>query len=434
MKNKLLTILRLLLLATMFALPAYADVSLVNQYDPNGNLISGDGKFYEYNDANKLVRVRENDRNGKVIAEYFYDFAGQRVKKIESGVTTYYVGNYYETNVVAGKADNSSYFFANGERVAKKDSTGTYFYHPDHLGGVNAVTSAAGAVVAKTSYLPFGEVRQGGQEKFSYTGKEKDKATDLYYFDARFNSAELRHFTQADSADPDLSDPQDLNRYAYVGNNPLSYVDPDGHKKKHHSKKEEKALAKARAAENARKKANKKSEEKQRAASDYAKHNPASASGGRIGVGDSLPVGGDYQELGFCVEQSRGLNSLSSLFNSRNGIGASSLSYTKEKASSFGQHGWSRAFYGVIGLVGGELGAIASGVYMVGTFDATKAGFFALSQGAAIYSFGEISAGASEGTVELLSGRDVNIKNDLEILNPIDEISTALTLGGGLGL
>ncbi len=246
----------------------------VNQYDPNGNLISGDGKYYEYNDANQLVRVRSTDQSGPIIAEYFYDYKGQRVKKVENGVTTYYVGQHYETNVVAGVATNTSYFFADGERVAKKDSTGTYFFHPDHLGGVNAVTdsSTPAKIVAKTSYLPFGEVRQGGQEKYSYTGKEKDKATDLYYFDARFNSPELRHFTQADNAEPDLDDPQDLNRYAYVGNNPLNYVDPDGHKKKHHSKKKQKELAKQRAAKNAQKKANKKAEEKQRAAAHYAKH------------------------------------------------------------------------------------------------------------------------------------------------------------------
>jgi len=214
----------------------HGEESMINQYDPNGNLVSGDGKYYEYNDANQLARVREKDSAGKVIAEYFYDFNGQRVKKVESGVATYYIGKQFETNVVAGKAENTSYFFADGERVAKKDSTGTYYFHNDHLGGVNAVTNTAGTVVAKTSYLPFGEVRQGGQEKYSYTGKEKDKATDLYYFDSRFNSPELRHFTQADSADADISDPQDLNRYAYVGNNPLSYVDPDGHKKKKKAK------------------------------------------------------------------------------------------------------------------------------------------------------------------------------------------------------
>ena len=284
--NKYLILITMLSLTLwMFAPAAYADVTPLNKYDANGNQVSGDGKFYEYNDANQLIRVRQNDINGAVISEYFYDYTGQRVKNVENGVTTYYIGQHFEANVVAGKADNTSYYLAGNERVAKKDSTGTYFYHPDHLGGINAVTDINGAVVSKTSYLPFGEIRQGGQDKYSYTGKEMDKATNLYYFNARYNNPQSRHFTQADTADADLSDPQDLNRYAYVGNNPLSYVDPDGHKKNHHSKAEQKKLAKQRAAANAQKKAAKEEKAKQRAAAEYAKHHPSS--GGQISVGSS---------------------------------------------------------------------------------------------------------------------------------------------------
>ncbi|AAR33380.1 hypothetical protein KVP06_00245 [Geobacter sulfurreducens] len=111
----------------------------------------------------------------------------------------------------------------------------TYFYHPDHLGGVSAVTNGSGQVVSSTSYLPFGEVRQGGTENY-YTGKENDKGAGLYNFEARYVSPELRHFTQADVEEPDLDDPQDLNLYAYAGNNPLSYVDLDGYKKKKKAK------------------------------------------------------------------------------------------------------------------------------------------------------------------------------------------------------
>jgi RHS repeat-associated protein len=248
--NKRMFYMAILISFPVFVSVAEAEVSLVNQYDANGNLSNGDGKYYQYNDVNQLVRVRAGDQNGPIVSEYSYDYAGKRVKKVDydaagKKTTTYYVGNYYETQVADGVAantsytENTSYYFADGERVGKKDSTGNYFFHPDHLGGVNVVTNGNGAVVDRTSYLPFGEIQQGGAEKYSYTGKEKDKATDLYYFDARYNNPDLRHFTQADVAEPDLDDPQDLNRYAYVGNNPLSYVDPDGHtKKKKHSKKE----------------------------------------------------------------------------------------------------------------------------------------------------------------------------------------------------
>jgi RHS repeat-associated protein len=213
----------------------YAETSIINIYDANGNLVTGDGRYYEYNDANQLTKVRQGDQAGPVIAEYFYDAAGQRVKKIENGVVTYYVGRHYEKQVGGANAGGTSYYFGEGgERVAKKDSAGNiFYYHLDHLDGINVVTNSTGTEVSRTDYLPFGDLRTGSSnsEKYSFTGKEKDK-TSLYYFNARYNSPEIRHFTQADIAEPDYSDPQDLNRYAYVGNNPLSYVDEDGFKKK----------------------------------------------------------------------------------------------------------------------------------------------------------------------------------------------------------
>ncbi|MBI5101970.1 MAG: hypothetical protein HZB33_09085 [Nitrospirae bacterium] len=238
----------LLLMLTTVAPFANADTSIINIYDANGSLVTGDGRYYEYNDANQLVRVRQGDTiAGPVISEYFYDASGQRVKKIENGVITYYVGKHFEKQVGGANAGNTSYYFGDGgERVAKKDPAGNiFYYHLDHLDGINAVTDSAGTVVARTDYLPFGDLRAGnsGSEKYAYTGKEMDK-TSLYYFDARYNSPEFRHFTQADIAEPDYSDPQDLNRYSYVGNNPLSYVDYDGYKKKkkkHLSKREQRA-------------------------------------------------------------------------------------------------------------------------------------------------------------------------------------------------
>jgi hypothetical protein len=39
----------------------------------------------------------------------------------------------------------------------------------------------------------------------------------------------MGRFVTADSIVSDIYDPQDLNRYAYARNNPMKYVDPDGH-------------------------------------------------------------------------------------------------------------------------------------------------------------------------------------------------------------
>lgn len=214
----------------MSASTAIAATTMTYDYDANGNLIRGEGKYFEYNDANQLVRVRQSDANGPVLAEYFYDYNGQRVKKIENGVATYYIGKHFEKRVAGENQTNTSYYFANGERVAKMDSAGTMtFFHSDHLGGTNAVTDATGSLVERTKYYPFGEVREGGSEKYSYTGKEKDKQTDWYYYEARYYNPQFKHFTQADTVEPNIYVPQDLNHYAYTRNNPLKYNDPSGH-------------------------------------------------------------------------------------------------------------------------------------------------------------------------------------------------------------
>jgi RHS repeat-associated protein len=69
-----------------------------------------------------------------------------------------------------------------------------------------------------------------------FTSKERDAETGLDYFGARYYSASQGRFTSPDwSSKPqpvpyaDLKDPQTLNLYAYVRNNPLSRIDPDGH-------------------------------------------------------------------------------------------------------------------------------------------------------------------------------------------------------------
>jgi len=93
---------------------------LLTRPHANGNLIQGDGKYYEYNDANQLIRVGHENAGGPILAEYFYDYTGQRIKKVENGVTTYYIGKHFEKQVDNTGQKNTSYYFANGERVAKK--------------------------------------------------------------------------------------------------------------------------------------------------------------------------------------------------------------------------------------------------------------------------------------------------------------------------
>lgn len=213
--------------------PAFAAVTY--QYDNNGNQISDTRNCYTYNEANQLKQVK-NCSNSQLIAEYIYDYNGQRIAKKEyiNGVlskTVYSPSKEYETvKTATGSAQNTTYYYANNELIAKKnpDNTKT-FYHNDHLGSSTLLTNDIGALVENTTYPPFGEVVSGGQNsKYQFTGQEKD-STGLNYYGARYYNSHLAHFTQPDTQLPNIYDPQQLNRYAYSRNNPLKYIDPSGH-------------------------------------------------------------------------------------------------------------------------------------------------------------------------------------------------------------
>jgi len=85
------------------------------------------------------------------------------------------------------------------------------------------------AKVEETKYYPYGVIQEGGNERYLYTGKEMDKGTGLYYYEARYYNPNVGRFIQADLLISNPFNPQSLNRYSYVLNNPLVYIDPSGH-------------------------------------------------------------------------------------------------------------------------------------------------------------------------------------------------------------
>jgi len=97
------------------------------------------------------------------------------------------------------------------------------------LGSTSLITNQSGSLVENTTYDPWGEVKIGGTaSKFLYTGQEKDSETNLNYYNARYYDSHIRRFTQPDDIIQDIYNPQGLNRYSYVWNNPLRYTDPTG--------------------------------------------------------------------------------------------------------------------------------------------------------------------------------------------------------------
>ena len=71
---------------------------------------------------------------------------------------------------------------------------------------------------------------------YKYTGKERDSESGLDNFGARYNASSMGRFMTPDWAAKPVTvpyahfgNPQSLNLYSYVQNNPTTTGDPDGH-------------------------------------------------------------------------------------------------------------------------------------------------------------------------------------------------------------
>jgi RHS repeat-associated protein len=202
----------------------------VFSYDNNGNILNDGQRSITYNYDNMPTAV-----DG---VNFTYDGNVTRVKRSWLGLTTVYIDKLYEcTNGTCAK-----YIFAGDTRVAAKVGTQISFYHPDHQGSTSLLTDiygnritgiaydAAGSLVNEIAYYPFGEARAGiisTSVSHMYTGQELDN-TGLYNYNARLYDPEMGRFMTPDSIVSDPSNPQSLNRYSYVLNNPLNLVDPTG--------------------------------------------------------------------------------------------------------------------------------------------------------------------------------------------------------------
>jgi RHS repeat-associated protein len=104
------------------------------------------------------------------------------------------------------------------------------YYHSDHLGSSSAITDATGALVEETAFHPFGAPRHEERLRaldahYGFTRNERDRESGLQYVGHRFLHPGLGRWL---SPDPLAERGGGNNLYAYVNQNPLKYVDPDG--------------------------------------------------------------------------------------------------------------------------------------------------------------------------------------------------------------
>ena len=122
-----------------------------------------------------------------------------------------------------------TYLYLNGERVAVNNlyntNHGQYYYGSDILGSVKFVTGQGGQEVKRIEYDIFGGVYKGNSPyglETGYTGKPYDAVTGLSDYGFRdYSPAHARFITEDPIRDGE-------NWFAYVGNNPVNWIDPWG--------------------------------------------------------------------------------------------------------------------------------------------------------------------------------------------------------------
>ena len=200
-------------------------------YDRNGNVTkrSQDGatQSFVYDSHNRLIRFRD-----ETVETYTYDDGETRIKKQAGDQITYYVSADYEEVWQNGqRIDTIKHYRSGDQKVATRDRHGLKYLYPDHLGSAARMADTSGQQIKAIWYAPFGGTahEQGDTvARYRFTGKEKDDS-GLYYYGARYYDDTLGRFLAADSILPDVYDPQQLNRFAYVRNNPIKLTDPTGH-------------------------------------------------------------------------------------------------------------------------------------------------------------------------------------------------------------
>jgi RHS repeat-associated protein len=244
-------------------------------YDASGNLTVDGGNLYVYDAEGRVCAVQSTPVAGfSSMTGYLYDAEGRRVAKgtitsmscdpATSGfqLTESYVldqGGEELTMLNGNGTSQRTNVFGAGRQLATfdliPDPTNTspnqvpalHFQVTDPLGTRRLQVSSAGQPETDIQSLPFGDMLSAFPDQYSpataddatplhFTGKERDAESGNDYFGARYYESSMGRFLIPDWSAKvvpvpyaKLDDPQSLNLYAYVRNNPLSRFDIDGH-------------------------------------------------------------------------------------------------------------------------------------------------------------------------------------------------------------
>ncbi|UHQ23257.1 RHS repeat-associated core domain-containing protein [Lysobacter sp. 5GHs7-4] len=204
-------------------------------YDVQGNLNNKNGQAYWFTFGNRLREVTGKE-------SYAYDGLGRRVQTMQADGTVRLfqysqAGQYLfgSKQTPAGVQTTQENIYLAGSLIATVDHNwpsntviATKYHHTDALGSPVATTNAAGALIERTNYEPYGSAINKTVNGIGYTGHVMDGATGLTYMQQRYYDPTLGRFLSVDPVTANSGTGSNFNRYWYGNNNPYRFTDPDG--------------------------------------------------------------------------------------------------------------------------------------------------------------------------------------------------------------
>jgi RHS repeat-associated protein len=217
-----------------------ADANFAYIYDDNGNLTrktllaTGNYTQYTYDVENRLTKVEDfvaGNPTPAFTSTYRYDGLGRRIEKVANGQTKRYI---YDGEDILLEYDGANVLQARythgpgiDEPIAVTKGASTFFYHQDGLGTVTDLTDSTGATAKSYAYDAYGNILESPgtlDQPYTYTGRELDSESGLYYYRSRFYDPLTARFLRPDP----IGFSGGINFYAYVANNPVRFNDPYG--------------------------------------------------------------------------------------------------------------------------------------------------------------------------------------------------------------
>jgi RHS repeat-associated protein len=193
-------------------------------YDASGNTTADGSYSYTWNGEGMQKMAGSTT--------YTYDGDGKRVEKSSGTYYWFSPSGSILAETDTGGGTLNEYIYFSGGRIARRDSSGNaYYYFSDHLGTTRTIATASGTVCYDADYTPFGyemAYTTTCTQNYRFTGFERDGETGNDHTLYRQYEQNLGRWMSPDPVAGDVTNPQSLNRYAYVVNNPASLTDPSG--------------------------------------------------------------------------------------------------------------------------------------------------------------------------------------------------------------